>query len=328
MDPERERNFYWLRAFSKNLHRLAPLPAPGAAEHPVPVSPEAVAAWRSGTVPLAEIASLHSQREPLHHRTAPRETAKRLSRRLEQMGILAGWETRTEATISPFAIERPWALSIEVADGRNHWRLTGEPVSYGRGLNVHQGRIFCLMEAVERYCAFAGCREGRLEGFTGNHALVRAAYADLKSSNRPALDPNTLGLEVAYQNEPLLWISGERVGPSGAETILVPAQLVFLFANFDEICLTSGRLSNGLGAGETLAEARLSALLEVLERDADKVVPFYASRCFTLEGDDEKTADIIEGCRRKGIHIQFLDITSELGVPCIGPSSGARVGRP
>ena len=65
-----------------------------------------------------------------------------------------------------------------------------------------------------------------------------------------------------------------------------------------------------------MEEARLGSLLEVIERDAEKIVPYSSDRCFVLKAEDQKVSDIIEGCKEKGIQIQFLDITSEFGVPC------------
>jgi ribosomal protein S12 methylthiotransferase accessory factor YcaO len=92
--------------------------------------------------------------------------------------------------------------------------------------------------------------------------------------------------------------------------------MVFLFSDLDEVSLTSGLSSNGLAAGSTLEAARLSALLEVIERDAEKVVPYTKGQAFLLRSDDMKVSGILETCGQKGIQIQFLDITPETGIPC------------
>jgi ribosomal protein S12 methylthiotransferase accessory factor YcaO len=109
---------------------------------------------------------------------------------------------------------------------------------------------------------------------------------------------------------------GEQVDEYGEHPIYVPAQMVFLFSNLDESSLTSGLPSNGLAAGSTFEGAKLSALLEVIERDAERVVPYSGERCFLMEAEDPKVNDIIEGCMHKGIQIRLLDITPEFGVPC------------
>jgi ribosomal protein S12 methylthiotransferase accessory factor YcaO len=123
-------------------------------------------------------------------------------------------------------------------------------------------------------------------------------------------------LEVPYKNQNLHWIEGERLSENGLKPILIPAQTVFLFSNLDEIDLTSGLPSDGLGAGSSMEAAKLHGLLEVVERDADKVMPFSRDRCFLLDSDDEKVRETIEGNARKGIQIQLLDLTTEFGIPC------------
>jgi ribosomal protein S12 methylthiotransferase accessory factor YcaO len=130
------------------------------------------------------------------------------------------------------------------------------------------------------------------------------------------LDPNSMCLEVPYANQELNWVEGEQIDENGRHPIYVPAQLVFLFSNLDERSLTSGLPSNGLAAGNTFEGAKLGALLEVIERDAERVVPYSENRCFVMEAGDPKVNDMIQGCVQKGIHIRLLDITPEFGVPC------------
>jgi ribosomal protein S12 methylthiotransferase accessory factor YcaO len=131
-----------------------------------------------------------------------------------------------------------------------------------------------------------------------------------------ALDPNKMCLEVPYQNQELYWIEGEMIDEKGASPIYVPAQFVFLFPNLDEISLTTGLPSTGLGAGNSIAQAKVSGLLEVIERDSEKVVPYSRDRGFILESKHPDIIDILEGTKQKGIYIQFSDITSEFGIPC------------
>ena len=257
------------------------------------------------------------EKEPqAHDRPALKELAKRLRNRLEELGILTGWDMRTEATLSPFAIERPWNLDITVEDGRNRWQLSGTQTGYGRGINISQGRISCLMEIVERYSAFASVQSGRVLGYENDYPIIKGSYEDLVKNGIEALYPNDMCLEVPYQDQELLWIRAERVNEKGTRPIYVPAQMVFLFSNLDEISLTSGLSSNGLAAGTTMEAARLSALLEVIERDAEKVVPYTREHSFLLRSDDMKVSDILDSCSEKGIQIQFLDITPETGIPC------------
>jgi ribosomal protein S12 methylthiotransferase accessory factor len=311
-----DRHFYWLRQFSANANLLRPLPSPDEAEFPVPFDREAILAWERGVTSIRDIAPPPEKGKKIPDTAPPKEVIKGLRNRLEGLGILSGWDMRTEATLSPFAVERPWDLHIEVADGRNQWHLSGTQTGYGRGLNISHARISCLMEIVERYAAFAGFQSGKIPGYGKDHVLIRGTCSDLAARGRDVLDPNHMCLEVPYRDQSLWWIEGERVTGDGTTPVLVPAQMVFLFSNLDEIGLTSGLSSNGLAAGTTVEGARLSALLEVIERDAEKVVPYTRDKAFLLRSDDMKVSGILEGHEQKGIQIQFLDITPETGIPC------------
>lgn len=311
-----DRNFYWLRQFSANANLLRPLPAPEEAAFPVPFDQDAIGDWQAGTTTIRDVAPPAPKNRPPARSIPLKDVAKRLRNRLEKMGILAGWDMRTEATLSPFAVERPWNLHIQVDDGRNHWQLSGTQTGYGRGLNISQARISCLMEIVERYCAFAGIEQGRAQGYEREYPLIKGSYDDLVARGLHAVDPDDLCLEVPYRGQSLSWIEAEQVSAGRTEPVLVPAQMVFLFSNLDEVSLTSGLASNGLAAGTTMAGARLSALLEVIERDAEKVVPYTREQGFLLRSGDPKVSHILETCGQKGIQIQFLDITPETGIPC------------
>ncbi len=311
----------WLRLFSENMTRHKPLPSPDETGLSIPYESETLERWWAGRVTVRDLekcseSGIVSEGPPFDKAKA-REMVRMITRKFDHLGILRGWESRTEATVSPYAVERPWHLDVSLKQGKNNWRLEGEQISYGRGLNIHQARISCLMEIAERYSAFCRADEEDLPGYREARKLVKGTYTELKRRHE-AVDPNEFLLEVPYEDQELYWVAGKRVGSGGEGycPAYVPAQLVFLFANFDEMSLTDGLPSTGLGAGNTVDEARLSGLLEVLERDAEKVVPYREERRFLLAAEDPKVNDIIEGMRRKGIQIQFLDLTQEFGIPC------------
>lgn len=308
-----ESHEQWLRLFSENMTWHKSLPSPDEAGLSIPFDPEAIGKWWAGRATLEKRSHVSGGYEK-EGRARAKEAGRQVTKKLERLGILRGWEARTEATVSPYAVERPWNLDVTLKQGRNHWRLRGELVSYGRGMHIHQARISCLMEIAERYSAFCRADEEALPGYRGEPKLVKGTYTELKEYG--AINPNEFLLEVPYEDQELYWVAGEMAGAEGYSHVLVPAQMVFLFANFDEICLTSGLPSTGLGAGSTMEEARLSGLLEVIERDAEKVVPYCENRCFLLSSDDPKVNDTIESMKQKGIQIQILDLTQEFGIPC------------
>jgi ribosomal protein S12 methylthiotransferase accessory factor YcaO len=312
-----ESRLYWVRAFSRNVLLHEPLPPPGEAEHEVLVDREAVDAWARGVVPLRRMGFLEGGGRPEPSAPGPsRRDVRALQERLEGLGLLEGWETRTEATLSPYAVERPWHLEIRTRNGRNRWRLRGAQTGYGRGLDVHRARISCLMEIVERCSAFASFEPDRVPGARAGLRLRRGGADELEAQGLRVLDLHRMRLEVPYQGDVLSWVAGEEAAETGPRKVWVPAQLAFLFANLDEAGLTSGISSNGLGAGATQAQARLSGLLEVIERDAERVVPFSPERCFSLEAGDPRVSEMLRDLEGKGVHVRFVDLTPELGVPC------------
>ena len=311
-----KHNPYWLKCFASNFYRHTELPEISGAQFPLPFEKKQLQAMFEKTFHVKELAAVKQKAQARAKIESPKSFIKELNRKLERLNILSGWETRTEATISPFAVERPWRLDINIKDGRNEYGLKGMQTSYGKGLNIHQARISCLMETVERYSAFPSVRDASLEGYLYCNSLIKGSHAELTQDGYHALDPNKMSLEVPYDGYPILWVEGEEVSQKGKKSILVPAQLVFMFTNFDEMNLTSGISSTGLGAGITSEEAKLSALHEIIERDAEKVVPFSRDKCFRLDSDDDRVYELLRFLERKGIHVQFMDLTSEFGVPC------------
>jgi ribosomal protein S12 methylthiotransferase accessory factor YcaO len=111
-------------------------------------------------------------------------------------------------------------------------------------------------------------------------------------------------------------MEGQRRTSKGHAPVWVPVQCVYLFCNLDERALFSGLGSTGLASGNTVAEARLSALYELLERDCEAVNPFHPSRCFRVYTEDERLGALLEDYRARGIHLQFQDISPTFGIPC------------
>jgi len=130
------------------------------------------------------------------------------------------------------------------------------------------------------------------------------------------LNPNDLNFEVPYNNEPLYWLECDRYNGLGLESILVPAQIVFLFSNLDEISLFSGLGSTGFASGNIIEEAKINALLEMIERDSEATAPYDSSRCFKIETDDPQISTLLSDYHSKGIEVQFQDMTSHVGIPC------------
>ncbi|RLB80420.1 MAG: hypothetical protein DRH17_11970 [Deltaproteobacteria bacterium] len=318
LKKDRNEHADWLKLFSENIHQHKPIPPLKDLGLPIPFDQETMDARHTSLVTITELlhqgAPQSSQKGPC--KLSPAETSRRAMERLKAIHLVGGPEMKMPASLSPYALQVPWHLEVSVSTGRNHWQLTGLQTSYGKGLNLDEARASCLMEVVERYSSFASFDDENALHYKHGYPLMKACYEDLRKKYRDVLDPNEMHLEVPYQNQPLYWIVGERVDEKGVHPVYVPVQLVVLFCNLDEISLTSGVPSTGLAAGNTLEEAKLNSLLEVIERDAERVMPYSRERCFLLEADHPPVKHILQRCTKEGIQIQFLDITSEFGIPC------------
>ena len=300
----------WATLLAANILEHRPLPPPASPQRPPLPSSSTIAPADALHTPLAAIAPSPTE---LQEREIPLgETIQTAISRLSRAGILVSEEMRHESSLSPIGLLRQWRLERRVHSGALHYRIGGFQTAYGRGFSPDAARAAYLMEIVERYSAYGEFGPEGVHGHRHPMPLRRAGYSEIA----PALDPNDLWLEVPYGNETLYWCPGQQVGPQGAIHLWVPAQCAYLFCNLDEPDIFSALGSTGLGAGNTMAQARLAALLEVIERDAEAVTPFDPGACFTVRTTDRYLAALLDHYRHCGVRVQFQDLTGPLGVPC------------
>ncbi len=314
LQPDGEAHLRWMQFFEPNIGFHRPLQSPEEVDIAPPIPADALPSL-SDAVHIRDLAPTgdnhgHTESEPP---PPPEKVAQTALDRLSALGVLMEDAKRHTASLSPYALIRQWRLSFAVRHGRHDFTVSGVQNSYGRGLRVEPAQAACAMEVAERVSAFAGVgAEGVLDR-TRPYPLIRARYAELAGDDIAALDPNRLPLEAPYKDEPLHWIEGKT---AGGVPLRVPVQCVFLFSNLDEIDLFSGLGSTGLASGLTLAGAKVSGLLECIERDAEGTTPFNPEACFRLESDDPDVAALLKEYRSYGIHVRFQDITPAHGVPC------------
>lgn len=306
----------WIERLRPNFFEHRTLPTPDEIGLAAPVDDPAVDRAMAAPSPLAHLAGTfppESERAP-DEPVAPETLSAMALERLSHAGVQVGPEMRHESSLSPIALLRNWQVSIDVDCDRHRYRLTGEQTSFGRGIDLESARIACIMEVVERVSSYAFIQGKEVKGYQHPYPLTHAPLSALNKKGISALDPNRLGLEAPYRDEPLYWIEG--MGIDERESVLVPIQAVFLFCNLDEVKLFSALGSTGLGAGATLAQAKCKALQEIIERDSASVVPYTESLRFDVETSDERIARLLQAYAERGVHVGFLDITGPLGLPC------------
>lgn len=315
---DRTHHAAWIELFRSNIAEHRELPAPDDVNLTPPFPDRSISKAGKVKRTLQEVFDQMSTGTYGLNPSSPgaAETTAMALDRLARAGIDTGPEMRHESSLSPIALLRRWVMKTTVHNGRHHFHFEGKQTAYGRGLDLESARAACAMEIVERCSAYASFVPGRVSGYRKSHSLMYGRASDLQREHVAHLDPNRLTLEAPYRDAPLYWIEGAEPHGMGSRSVFVPAQCVFLFCNLDETKLFSALGSTGLAAGSTMAAAKASALLEVIERDSESVMPFTPERCFEVETKDPTVAALLNSYNRLGIQLQFQDVTTPLGVPC------------
>jgi ribosomal protein S12 methylthiotransferase accessory factor YcaO len=246
----------------------------------------------------------------------PETTARTALERLEALHVFNDAEFRHEASLSPVALLREWVLDLEVENRNLEYDLSGVQTSYGKGLCLEDARASLYMEIVERVSSFASVEGEKILNRSADLSLVYGSLDSLRSQGLAPLDPDRLNLDADYAGQAIHWMAGRTPAD---EQLWIPAQLVFLFCNLDEPVLTESPDSTGLASGNTTAQARLSGLYEVLERDAEAVGLYTPSRCFRPVSNDPVVGPLLKDYRARGIDVIVQDLTGEpddsLGIP-------------
>ena len=304
----------WTMRMQDSIMNNAELPPPQALGLAAPFTPEELPQGRAVTA--AEVrARLTAELPPPKPRRPAEETCARALAQLEAKNVFLGPEMAHKASLSPVSLLRHWRVDVSVKSGDMAYSLTGLQTSYGRGLDRDSARASYSMEVAERVSSYASIGPRGVMGLAYDCPLLHGSRAEV-AARQEALDLALLRLEAPYEGQRLWWMPAERRTGDGLVPCLVPAQCVYLFCNLEEQSLFSALGSTGLASGNDMDEAKVHALCEVIERDAEAVTPFARSRCFRLAARDERVAGLLRDYEDAGLHLWFLDCTPETGVPC------------
>jgi len=186
----------------------------------------------------------------------------------------------------------------------------------GKGVSPIQAQVSITMEAIERYSS-----EFRDEY---RDKLVQGSFSRLKSEFN-ILDPREMILSRAsdYNHDRVIhWTRGYDLGRG--DDILVPACAVYHPFHLDEAFLLETH-TNGLASGNTLEEAVVHGLAELIERDAWSIARYRRDYSDAIYIEDNPGNRFIVGIFEKfedaGIEIVAKDITTDVGVPVIAAFS-------
>jgi ribosomal protein S12 methylthiotransferase accessory factor len=155
-----------------------------------------------------------------------------------------------------------------------------------------------LGEALERYCAGVY----RVDRFT----------TGTPSSLSSAVSPTAFVCQTGPSGEEIEWVSGENLSTGGE--VLVPAE----FVHFPP---PSRRyrppITTGLGLGSSGADALLSGLYEVIERDATMLSWYSTFDPLELAIEDDVFETMVARAGSEGLSVTPLLVTQDIDVPVV-----------
>jgi ribosomal protein S12 methylthiotransferase accessory factor len=190
-----------------------------------------------------------------------------------------------------------------------------ERIGVGKGLTDAEAQAGAIGEALERYCASQPCWE----------AIRRFAWAD-RPGDAVGADACVLYSDRQYQRADFpyrRWRNDQVVPWSPAVNledgapVWLPTSLVYLdYSGNDADTFFCPPTSNGLAAGETIEAAALSALYELVERDA--FLATWMHRLPTSEviapADAAVEAEFLRHYARFGIEVRVFRLETDIPV--------------
>ena len=203
--------------------------------------------------------------------------------------------------IPVFAVDRPGASKGAVKNYN------------GKGSTPEQAEASAAMEAIERYSAELRETDEIVYG-----TVLQAMDAGLTVDPKDLILPNRT-LDI-YEAAEIAWVEGYEM--FRGEPIWLPACGVF-HPYFPEDDLQLFRYhTNGIAAGNTIEEAILHALFELIERDAWSLAEERGrAAADVIVEEDSLPGQLLKKLEDKGVKIHLKDLTHDIGVPTIGAAA-------
>lgn len=185
----------------------------------------------------------------------------------------------------------------------------------GKGATPEQAKASAIMEAMERYSA-----EQREDD-----EVAYGTLEQIRATGMPMVEPVDLILPARVlsmvENSEIAWT--ECYDIMRGEDVWVPACAVF-YPYYPDGDLQLFRYhTNGIASGNTLEEAILHSMFEVIERDAWSIAESFNRTNADIMIDDENSVpgQLLKKFRENGVEIHLKDLTSDTGIPTIGASA-------
>ena len=184
----------------------------------------------------------------------------------------------------------------------------------GKGATKEQAMASAVMESLERYCAEQRDSDEVIYG-----TYEQASHHGLAINPVDLILPQRTAMYI--EDSEIAWVEGYEM--FRGKPIWVPACEAFYPYYPDGDTQLYGFHTNGIAAGNTMEEAILHALFELVERDAWSIAEFndYADADVIIDDPDSIPGQLLKKFSDAGIEIHLKDLTSDIGIPTIGAAA-------
>jgi putative methanogenesis marker protein 1 len=187
----------------------------------------------------------------------------------------------------------------------------------GKGTTETNARISAIMESFERCLAEQPEVSINLGGIDLNSERIIDTYESL-SESYPALFPDALLLPEPYDEfKNIEWVMGHDI--MNDVEVFVPANAVFHPYDPPDGHKLFRSNTNGLASGNTIEEAVLHGLLEVIERDALSIAEFTRNpgKEIILDERDGVNYELKTRMEEAGIEVRLWLLESDIDIPTV-----------
>ncbi len=230
---------------------------------------------------------------------SPEETIKKTESKLKTAGITRVTEIThlDRLKIPVFSAIRPTSEKGSIS------------VYAGKGINTNQAKASAMMEGFERYSA-------------EKQKTDKTIISTTDELKQDYIEPQSLNIPKETKIDKIEW--SKCYDLIDKKEYYVPSNAIFHPYNYNNLFKSN---TNGLASGNTLNEAILHAIFEVIERDAWSIFELTKknSKQINLQSIQSKTINnILDKFQKQNIHIKLMDLTADIKIPTIAASSDDR----
>ena len=232
----------------------------------------------------------------------PEETVRWARERLEKINLnILGKTLR----IDTGRLDIPVYISL---CGEDATRLTGTKKQMGKGATPIQSEASAVMELMERYSFFSFIHEHPFPLYPYGQVADRAVSPEMLKRSVYDDKTDTEACRSFLRDFPMRWAVAHNL--TRKEDQWVPIDWFYLINEY-----------NGPASGNTIEEALLQSLCEVVERHVGSVICHEECATAAIDPDsltDPAAVELVGKFRQHGIELFLRDFSLDTGIPTVG----------